>query len=70
MEQKESSYWLQEQESALDFALRCVHEELLRHPFSGEGARMAALLKKANIKNALQANQNAIDSGMYDTSKE
>ena len=34
-----------------------------------EGARMAALLKKAKIRDTLQANQNAIDSGMYETSE-
>jgi hypothetical protein len=34
-----------------------------------EGARLTALLKKAKIKDFVQANQKAIDSGMYETSE-
>ena len=34
-----------------------------------ESARMTALLKKAKIKDSVQANQKAIDSGMYETSE-
>jgi hypothetical protein len=34
-----------------------------------EGARLTSLLKKAKNKDTVQANQKAIDSGMYETSE-